>query len=102
MDSNRMQWARERDRLAEALVSDGFPGELADLLARQLRSPRAIARMTAYVEQAHPRSVEMLADEMLAICAQIDAWREKKASEEAQAGYNAWLSSPERDELGRE
>ena len=35
-------------------------------------------------------------DEMLAICAEIEAWREKKESQEAQAGYNAWLRSEAR------
>ena len=33
----------------------------------------------------------MLVDEMLAICAEIETWREKKESQEAQARYNAWL-----------
>ena len=33
----------------------------------------------------------MIVDEMLAIKGQIDAWREKKESEEAQAAYNARL-----------
>ena len=30
-------------------------------------------------------------DEMLAICSEIDAWRDKKASEEANARYNEIL-----------
>ena len=30
-------------------------------------------------------------DEMLAICSEIDAWREKKRSQDAQARYNARL-----------
>ena len=30
-------------------------------------------------------------DEMLAICSEIDAWRDKKASEEANARYNEML-----------
>jgi hypothetical protein len=38
----------------------------------------------------------MIVDEMLAICADIDAWREKKKSLEAQAGYSAWLNSETR------
>ena len=35
----------------------------------------------------------MIVDEMLAITSEIDAWREKKESEAAQAGYSAWLRS---------
>lgn len=90
------QWAKARDRLAAAIAACGFPAELADLLAKQLKSPRAMDRMTAYLRQARPRSVEMIVDEMLAICADIDAWREKKESEAAQAGYSAWLRSETR------
>ena len=91
MTENQRRWAQARDRLADAFTASGFPPELADLMARQLKIPKAIDRMTAYVYQAHPRTVEMLADEMLAICAEIDAWREKKKSLEAQANYNAML-----------
>ena len=52
--------------------------------------------MTSYLYQARPASLEMIMDEMLAICAEIEAWREKKESQEAQAGYNAWLRSEAR------
>ncbi len=42
----------------------------------------------------------MLVDEMLAICAEIDAWRERKGSRDAQAMYTAWLNDrkPEPDD----
>ena len=33
----------------------------------------------------------MLVDEMLAICAEIETWRERKKSQDAQARYNARL-----------
>ena len=92
MTPNQRIWAFSRDRLASAVSALGFPAEFADVLARQLKSQKAIDRMTAYVEQAHPETVEMIVDEMLAICAEIDAWREKKEAREAQAGYNAWLN----------
>ena len=88
MTEYRKYWAQAKDRLVEAVVSSGFSKELAVLMARQLGSPKAIDRMTSYIHQAHPRTEEMLVDEMLAICAEIDAWREKKASQEAQAQYN--------------
>ena len=98
MTPNQRTWAWSRDRLASAAASLGYPEELADLLAKQLGSPKAIDRMTSWMLQARPGSVEMIADEMLAICAEIDAWREKKESREAQAGYSAWLSSSTRRE----
>ena len=91
MNDNRLIWARARDGLAAAVTSLGFPAELADLMAKQLGSPKAIMRMTSYVRQARPRSEEMLIDEMLAICADIDAWRERKESQQAQARYNSYL-----------
>ena len=96
MTPAQKEWARARDGLAQAVAALGYPGELADLLAKQLKSPRAIGRMTSYLYQARPRSMEMIVDEMLAICAEIETWREKKASQEAQAGYSAWLDSEER------
>ena len=91
MTPNQRTWAESRDRLVAAVTALGFSAELAELMAKQLQSPRAIDRMTSYIRQARPRSEEMLVDEMLAICAEIDAWREKKSSQEAQARYNARL-----------
>ena len=96
MTPNQRIWARARDRLAAAVSSLGYPEELAGLLAEQLKSPKAIDRMTAYLHQARPGNLEMIVDEMLAICAEIESWREKKESREAQAGYLDWLSSDAR------
>ena len=91
MTTNQSQWAQARDRLVADVTGIGFSAELAELMARHLGSPRAIDRMTSYVYQARPRTEEMLVDEMLAICAEIETWREKKESQEAQARYNARL-----------
>lgn len=94
--TSQRTWAQSRDRLAAAVSSLGYPAEFADLLARQLGSPKAIDRMTAYLYGAKPKTIEMIVDEMLAITSDMDAWREKKESREAQAGYNAWLRSDAR------
>ena len=91
MTPNQILWARSRDNLVTAVTNLGFSPELADLLARELGSPKAIDRMASYVRQAKPRSEEMLADEMLAIKAETEAWRERKEAMEAQARYNARL-----------
>ena len=96
MTPNQRMWAWSRDRLAAAVSSLGYPEEFADLLAKQLGSPKAIDRMTSYIYLARPGSVEMIVDEMLAICSEIESWREKRDSREAQDRYNAWLSSEER------
>ena len=74
------------------MTQAGFSAELAELMARQLKSPKAIDRMAAYIRLAHPRTEEMLVDEMLAICAEIETWRQKKESQEAQARNNSWLN----------
>ena len=91
MTENQIIWTRSRDALVREMTSLGFSAELAELIAKELKSPRAIDRMASYVQQARPQSEEMLVDEMLAICADINAWREKKESREAQARYNARL-----------
>ena len=91
MTPNQYLWAQARDRLVAAVAEAGFSAELAELMARQLKSPKAIDRMAAYIRLAHPRTEELLVDEMLAICAEIETWRQKKESQEAQARYNAWL-----------
>ena len=96
MTKNQKKWSTSRDELAAALEPLGYPADLAELLARQLGSPRAIDRMTSWLYQARPRSMEMIVDEMLAICADVQAWRQKKEAEKAQAGYSAWLNSGER------
>ena len=105
MNENRHIWSMARERLTVAVTSMGFPAELAHLMAQQLGSPKAIDRMTSYIYQAHPRSEEMLVDEMLSICDEIDAWRKKKTGQQAQASYTAlrWygqLGQEEEDEEG--
>ena len=96
MRPNQRLWAQARDRLAAAAEALGYPAEFADLLAKQLGSPKAIDRLASYLYQAKPGSMEMIIDEMLAIRAEIDAWREKKENRDAMAGYNIWLNSPDR------
>ena len=91
MTPNQILWSRSRDNLVRAVTALGFSAELAGLLARELGSPKAIDRMTGYVLQAHPRTEEMLVDEMLAIRSEIDAWRERKEAMGAQASYSARL-----------
>ena len=91
MTPNQILWSRSRDNLVRAVTSLGFSPELADRLARELGSPKAIDRMANYVRQAHPRTEEMLVDEMLAIKSEIETWRERKEAMEAQASYSARL-----------
>ena len=91
MTSDQRLWTRTKDELVQAVESLGFPASLGEAIARHLGSPKAMERMIAYLQYVKPRSEELVVDEMLAIRSEIDAWREKKASEEANARYNEWL-----------
>ena len=88
---DQQYWARCRDELKKALAAQGFPPELGEVMASRLGSPKAIQRMTSYLRQAQPRTVEMVVDEMLSICAEIEAWKQKKEAREANAKYNEML-----------
>ena len=102
MTPNQYLWAQAKERLVAAVTGLGYSHELAELMARQLGSPKAIDRMTSYIRQAKPGSLESIIDEMLAIQAEIKAWKEKKEAQEAQAGYNAWLWRRKQEELKSE
>ena len=85
------EWTEARDSLVRMVTDLGFPEDLGHHMARMLGSPKAILRMTKYLEYEHPKDIETVVDEMLAICGEIDSWREKKRSEEANATYNEVL-----------
>ena len=102
MTESQMIWAEAKRRLTAAVISLSFPAELADLLAKELKSPNAMDRMTSWLYRVHPRSMELIADEMLAISSMVETWREKKEAEAAQAGVSAWYNSEVRDRLYRE
>lgn len=91
MTSDRRAWARTKDELVQAMMSLGFPAALGEAVARHLGSPKAMERMIAYLDYVKPGSEELVVDEMLAIRSEIDAWKEKKASEQANAAYNEML-----------
>ncbi len=90
MDSHR-EWAMSRDMLVSAVTELGFEKELGEQIASQLGSPKAMQRMTVYLENVRPKTVELIVDEMLAICSEIEEWRKKKEAQEANARYNEML-----------
>ena len=85
-------WSKSREELVYTVTGLGFPAELGEATAKQLGSPKAIDRMTAYLNYERPTNVNMVVDEMLAICSEIDAWREKKAGIESNVKYNELLN----------
>ncbi len=89
---HREEWVLAKEKLVLTVSDLGFPAELGEQIAKQLGSPKAMGRMTAYLKSEQPRSAELVVDEMLAICSDIERWREKKASEEANAAYNEILN----------
>ncbi len=86
-----MQWSQSRDELVHVIRELGFPAEPGDAVAKHLGSPKAMERMTAYLHYVKPQKAELIADEMLAIRSEIDAWKDKKASRNASVRYNEML-----------
>ena len=88
MTPDQKEWSKTREELVEAVESLAFPKELGDAMAKNLGSPKAMRRRTAYLYNEKPKTAEIAVDEMIAICSEIAAWKEKKQSEEANARYN--------------
>ena len=47
---SKMIWEQSRNSLVSMIVLLGHPTELGELIARHLGNPKAINRMTAYLE----------------------------------------------------
>ncbi len=88
MTPEQRNWIGARDDLVRAVTELGFPESLGNEIAKNLGSPKAMHRMTVYLDNVRPQKVELVVDEMLAICSEIEAWREKRSSQEANAHYN--------------
>ena len=86
-----MIWVRTKNELVQSVTRLGFPAALGEAVAQHLGSPKAMERMIAYLDYVKPTSDVMIVDEMLAIRSEIDAWKEKKTCEEANARYNELL-----------
>ena len=91
MDSKEL-WSRTRDELMAAVTALGYPAELGHEIAKHIGSPKGMERMISYLRQVRPNKVEMVVDEMISIRSEIDAWRDKKASQEANAAYTYMLN----------
>ena len=91
MTEQQKEWLKAKTEMTQEMKQLGFQEALGELIARQLGSPAAIRRMTAYLRYVKPRNPELVVDEMLAICSEIEAWKKKKESEAANAAYNELL-----------
>lgn len=90
MGEDGRRWVTARDELMSAIKFLGFPEDLGIAIAKNLGSPKAIHRMAVYLMNEKPDKVEIVVDEMLSICDEISAWRDKKESEKANASYNEY------------
>ena len=95
MTFEQQEWIRAKKEMMDSLTELGFPKELGDEIAKNLGSPKAMWRMTSYLDKVKPERVELVVDEMLAIRTEIESWRIKKASEEANEKYNEMLNRRE-------
>ena len=83
---------RLRRDIMDILVRMGYPKEFGYVIAGQLRTEISLRRMIGYLLQAKPRSAEEIADELLAIQADREAWVQKKSAEYYNSRYNELLN----------
>lgn len=93
----KARWRCVSENLISSIVSLGFPEELGIAVVRNLGSPKAMERMTSYLHNVKPKKAELIVDEMLGIMSEVEAWRDKKESQKANAAYNEFMYR-ERDE----
>lgn len=67
--------------LIDAVEEKGLPREFGALIAGQLGTEKTMTRMLAYLKKAGPIGAEEIADEMLAIKAEFEGYRQKKILE---------------------
>ncbi len=92
MTEDQKKWVIAKGRMMDAMKVLGFPEALGDELVKNLGSPKAMDRMTSYLNNVKPKKAELVVDEMLAICSDIARWKDKKESERANAAYNEVLN----------
>ena len=82
-----------KEKLISILEKKGYPAEFGETIADILKSEKAINRMIAYVLEFTPTKPEDIADEMLAIQADIEKWKQKKTAEYYNGKYNELLNN---------
>ena len=85
-----------KEKLVSVIRNNGFPEDLGIMIADTLKTERAIDRMISYILQFKPTKAEDIADEMLAIQADNENWKNKKTTEFYNKKYNEWLNTEER------
>ena len=86
------------DELLDAVVELGFPPEFGAALATGLGGEWSMRRMIGYLRGARPRTMEQVADELVAILDQRQAIVEHKMSEHAQESITRFYNRECEDE----
>ena len=102
MDKKKENREYLSEKLIRRLCELGYPYEFGVEISRQLGTEKTIGRMLSYLEKGKPSSAEEIADEMIAICDERDAWIRKKKAEYYNSQYNMLLlkglDDPEEEE----
>jgi|GEM_PF-6765636 len=86
------KWKYSFDNLIKIVEQLGFTTEFGVVLAKNLKYPKSMDRMSQYLLNVKPKSEEIIVDEMLAIVDDCNRWIDKKESENANAIYNDYLN----------
>ncbi len=74
--------------LYELMLRKGYPEAFARIIAAEMNTDYTADRMISYIGRTGKRSLEEVADEMLAIQSDRDRIRDKHITEHAQAKIN--------------
>lgn len=74
--------------LCSLMMKKGYPPEFCNLISGELNTDYTAARMIGYLNAEPYTTMEIVADEMLAILSDRDTFIKKKEAEYAQARLN--------------
>jgi len=74
--------------LRDLLKKKGYPAEFCDAISFELNTDYTAARMIGYIKAEPFTSMEIVADEMLAILSDRETYVKKKEAEYAQSKIN--------------
>ena len=86
-----------KEQLKESIIAvirrKGLPDEFGALIADSLGTEKTMTRMLSYLVRLGPAGAEEIADEMLAIKAEFEGYRQKKINEYYNIKMNQLMNS---------
>ena len=86
-----------KEQLRESIIAiirrKGLPDEFGALIADSLGTEKTMTRMLSYLVRLGPAGAEEIADEMLAIKAEFEGYRQKKINEYYNIKMNQLMNS---------